>query len=907
MSTKNIAIAYCTDNEEVVKKLEQQLSLSGYQFQRYAGTRSTAGTPLADQLLNQPNPILLIVSDNFLKAAQCMSHGLKLLQEKRGQILPVVISGSSKDEQSGETIRIQTDFERVSDIIQYINYWQDQYLDLRRQKRQMKDFDEEAFNTHLKVMREISSEAGEFLRVLRGMNYLAHQQLAANAFEQFFKFTNDPEGWNRFRSKAPVISWEEEPSFIPADEEEKAPAEKPAAPAMEESAPEEEHPVSVPEEVRPAEEELPPAGLPEIPEISPAGQNQEEAPAEKVEEELPEEAPSMAEEAIEEVAASIELGLEEARMEWAVPAAAEEEEEEAQQKFYLDDDEDDSLVEEEEVEEEVEVEVEVEEEVEEEEDQVSLLVEEALEYFNTGQVQEGLAFMAQAVEENPTSPYLRYHYALMLAQRARDYRTARKILEPVATAEPENQDALFLMGELNELLEDFDAARQYYHHLIDINPMYPNAYYRLGMITAAHFEEEKKAAAHFFKKALKQDGHNADASYQYGLLLSEALDKPKKAIKYFQRTLKIDPAHPFANYDLALVYHHLGQTSRARKAYARAIAINPELRTPENDLAFQEKSAATPGITSSLGHDTIEALKENINRLEELLQAREEETVLLRQEMDKEEEEAPAPKVDQTVLITGATSGIGKATAEIFARHGYRVIITGRRARRLEELKARLQEEYGAGILAIAYDVRDAESVEEVMDKLSGEWSEIDILVNNAGKAKGLAPIHEGQLEHWEEMIDTNLKGLLYMTRAVSPGMVQRRSGHIINVSSTAGRDVYPNGNVYCATKAAVETLTRAIRLDLHKHNVKVSMVSPAHVEETEFALVRFDGDEEKAKIYEGFKPLSPRDVADAIFFLATRPAHVNILDVVLQGVQQASSLVIDRSGRERYEEEEED
>ena len=177
--------------------------------------------------------------------------------------------------------------------------------------------------------------------------------------------------------------------------------------------------------------------------------------------------------------------------------------------------------------------------------------------------------------------------------------------------------------------------------------------------------------------------------------------------------------------------------------------------------------------------------------------------------------------------------------------------------------------------------------------------------MNNAGKAKGFDPIHEGHLEHWDEMIDTNIKGLLYLTRAVTPGMVARRQGHVINVASTAGKEVYPKGNVYCATKFAVDALTKSMRLDLHRHDIRVSQVAPAHVEETEFALVRFDGDQEKANIYEGFQPLTSRDVAETVFFIAQQPAHVNILDVVLQGTQQASSTVIDRSGRDKYQEEE--
>lgn len=184
------------------------------------------------------------------------------------------------------------------------------------------------------------------------------------------------------------------------------------------------------------------------------------------------------------------------------------------------------------------------------------------------------------------------------------------------------------------------------------------------------------------------------------------------------------------------------------------------------------------------------------------------------------------------------------------------------------------------------------------MDSLPEEWQAIDVLVNNAGKAKGLSPIHEGKLEHWEEMIDTNIKGLLYMTRVIAPGMVARETGHIINVGSIAGKEIYPNGNVYCASKAAVDALTAGMRLDLHKFNIRVSQVSPGHVEETEFALVRFDGDAERAQIYKDFQPLKASDVAEVIYFQASRPAHVNIQDVVLYGTQQASATVINRSGR---------
>lgn len=251
------------------------------------------------------------------------------------------------------------------------------------------------------------------------------------------------------------------------------------------------------------------------------------------------------------------------------------------------------------------------------------------------------------------------------------------------------------------------------------------------------------------------------------------------------------------------------------------------------------------------------------------------------------------------VLITGATSGIGRATAEEFARHGHHLILTGRRKDRLDDLCVDLGKTYQIKTLGLHFDVRDRRACEVAVGGLPTFWQDIDVLVNNAGLAQGLHPIHEGIIEDWETMIDTNIKGLLNMTRLISPSMVARRHGHIINVGSIAGTDVYPKGNVYCATKFAVDGLTKSMRLDLYTYGIRVSQVSPAHVEETEFAKVRFHGDEARAKIYEDFKPLKSSDVADAIYFIASRPAHVNIQDIVIMGTQQAGTNFINRSGRE--------
>jgi NADP-dependent 3-hydroxy acid dehydrogenase YdfG len=250
------------------------------------------------------------------------------------------------------------------------------------------------------------------------------------------------------------------------------------------------------------------------------------------------------------------------------------------------------------------------------------------------------------------------------------------------------------------------------------------------------------------------------------------------------------------------------------------------------------------------------------------------------------------------VLITGASSGIGYALANRFSVEGYDLILTGRRKNRLDELGRLLQESNGTEVKILVFDVRNHDEVIEQLESLPEDWKTIDILINNAGLAKGLSTIDKGDTEHWDQMIDTNIKGLLYVTRTVSPWMVAAGKGHIINISSIAGKEVYPNGNVYCASKFAIDALSRAIRIDLHTKGIRVSQISPGAVEETEFALVRFDGDVERAKIYNDFQPLKASDVADAVYYMASCPPHVNIQDITILATQQASAAIIDRSGR---------
>jgi NADP-dependent 3-hydroxy acid dehydrogenase YdfG len=249
---------------------------------------------------------------------------------------------------------------------------------------------------------------------------------------------------------------------------------------------------------------------------------------------------------------------------------------------------------------------------------------------------------------------------------------------------------------------------------------------------------------------------------------------------------------------------------------------------------------------------------------------------------------------NKTALITGATSGIGRATARLFAKKGVRLIICGRRQDRLDALASELQKY--TEVLILNFDVRNKVRVFEMIAGLSEAFSKIDILINNAGNAHGMDTIQDGSLDDWDAMIDINVKGLLYVSKAVIPKMIARNSGHIINIGSTAGKEVYPKGNVYCASKFAVDAINQGMRLDLNGKGIKVGAINPGLVE-TEFSEVRFKNDNERAeKVYQGFTPLKAEDIADIIWFAVTRPPHVNIADLTVMCLDQASSTIVNKT-----------
>jgi NADP-dependent 3-hydroxy acid dehydrogenase YdfG/Tfp pilus assembly protein PilF len=459
------------------------------------------------------------------------------------------------------------------------------------------------------------------------------------------------------------------------------------------------------------------------------------------------------------------------------------------------------------------------------------------------------------------------------------------VQEPVQASQHQEAASYDQMGENALEKGDYLLAKYCWDRVADLDPNTPGILRKLALLTSVHLTDYKETAAYYLEQALKAEPEDAELHFRLGILLRDHLDQPGKALRHFGDTVMLNPDHGEGWLALAQSTHEAGDHAQAASLYQHAVDVNRDLKSEAYDALFlaprQEKA---PAIAE------IEAPSEPPEQNEITTEA-------------PVEEKAPglvsvSTPEPLTVLITGATSGIGRATAECFARHGHRVILTGRRSDRLEALQEHLLGTYQNDAHILHFDVRDYAGTREALQQIPESWQAIDLLINNAGLAKGFAPIHEGDPEHWDTMIDTNIKGLLYVTRCIAPGMVERQRGHIINVGSIAGKEVYPNGNVYCATKFAVDALTKSMRLDLHRHNIRISQVSPGHVEETEFALTRFDGDAEKAKIYNDFQPLKAADVAETIYFIAMQPAHVNIQDVWMSGTQQASTTMINRSGR---------
>lgn len=812
-----LALAYTAEDQETAYAIEAQLE-GWLTFEHFSVDQANEGPILADLLEKQyrnQGSVLLLVSDAFIRNPNTMLDGMRLLQMGR-QLLPVMLEGRAAGPDAPSAL-----VEPQSQIMQYVGYWQNRYLDLRRQARELSEEAGEDFDRYYRKIREISGQANDTLHQIKDDPWRRSlAELQIDSYRQLFIWLDKDELWKSYSSTAI-----QEPIPPP-----------PAKPI-------------IPENQAPADDEAP---KPE--ELTKGDQylSTQAAP-------LP----------------SDSLGSSSASYEAEAPTE-------------LTNDGPDELT------------------------QALSWVQNAWQMAEQGDVDSAIALLETGRDSLPDQYELQYHLALMLATERGDTSASRIVIDELLAKAPNQPDALFLSGELYEAAGEAENALDQWETLADFDADYPDLAYRIGNLLFAQFPDRQYDAATWLKLAIKADPEAADARFNYALLCINTLDKPERAVKELRIVTDQQPTHAAAHFQLAELLREQGEMDLARAAYLRARELDGSYATDGNEASFNQAILIQQTELDSqkeIYEAKLAEQRESFqSALQELHQQVEDLQAGLKEDQDNLDqlslELADLAAAERTgegkiALISGASSGIGRATAIRLAIAGYKLILTGRRQERLGELAKELAEEYQTESQLLVFDIRERIATQQAIDGLSEDWQVIDVLINNAGKAKGLAPVHEGELDHWDEMIDTNLRGLLYLTRAVSPGMVSRKQGFIVNVCSTAGKEVYPKGNVYNATKYAVDALTHAMRLDLVEHGVRVGQICPAHVEETEFALVRFDGDEERAKIYDDFQPLTSPDVAESIYYMISQPDHVNILDVVLQGKQQASSTMIVRSGRQ--------
>jgi NADP-dependent 3-hydroxy acid dehydrogenase YdfG/Flp pilus assembly protein TadD len=825
---EKIIIAYCRDNMDLARHMDEQLSRIGLNFDHITNLPGATPSQFTDALQASTSPVLVIITDNFLRNLNCMANATAVFKAmmRNNRLMPIVADGIRINEEENTVEKVVTKFDRVIHAIQYLNYWQNIYLETNAQLEHLSGQQKAACLEKLEQIKSVNEQISDLFNSIRDNEYVLWDDLKRNDFELFFqkfginewhpqfKQINQIKSTNQQKSETATATLEQqiaEPAIHIASLPEKEVITEPIAE------------VNIEQQAVTAQRET---MLNIIRELEEEEQDLEAHITEDEDLDLDqwESNPGIAPVASEiepEVSASMPIVGDKPAKEDSKAKPSQTRQKEKK---------DDYLV-----------------KVMEARAKI-----EALTAF--GEYHEAIELSKQLHASHPQDDALRFQYTQLLATHSNaPIEVEQELNILVKNGYPESQISV-LRGDLALQQNDPVLAKEWWNSAVLADPEDAKTHLKLGDLLESHFRGAKKTAAMHYRMAAEILENDPRPSMKYANLMLDYLDKPKKAAKYFRKAAAIQEDLPEAWYGLALAEHHLGNDEAGAEAYQKAFTLTPNLRSEVLDKIFQ------PYLTKTTEPEVPEVL---------------------------------------TVIVTGATSGIGLATARIFLENGHRVIMTGRRNERLIDQKEQLSTEYPESeVLTAPFDVRNLTEVNHFIDHLPEEWRNIDVLINNAGLAKGLSFIHEGDITEWDTMIDTNIKGLLYMTRAIAPHMVARKKGHIINISSSAGKEVYPKGNVYCATKWAVEALTKGMRLDLHQHGIRVSQVSPGHVENTEFAITRFSGDAEKANIYQDFQPLHATDIAETIYFMVTRPSHVNIQDIQIFASQQANSTVIDRSGR---------
>ena len=855
----NLTIGYNEADKFIAQEIKQSLEQVGI-IVNLIPSNLPGGEYLFDRLKTNTGKSLILISNNFLKDSNSIYNAFdtcKSLMEQN-QLLSVICPNLAIVD--GKVDKSATKIEKIGDMIKFMNYWQEKYLDIRKglRKDDLNASEQQLLSEKLNIVRPISSEMGEILRLFKVHKAAYLEELRASSYSAIFNLLNNQSAHRQLKEglesglyKAKLA----EGILLNSQSE-----------SVEET-------VVVEEELV---EDM--VNLDSIPGMSLLGgrssfengiNNSSDSEISTPELESPSEVDFRETESVDTNDSSPihsddskhlskifeeETNPEDNLLEPNVPTVSTKELE-SDSKSNDFDEEDDDFDADDLLKEFI--------NKENEKFEADYLIQ-AIALFQEDKRDEAFSLIELGIKKTQSGYAAIKWIDFLIESDEQDeaYAFALQALEEDSF----NEQLVYKIGMLELDRGRTADAIQRFEKVLGLDPEFEDVYYTLAILLIDHVPNSETRALKLLKRSIKFDNSNIDAQYRYALLLLEKFNEEGKGKKGLLKVLKRDPDHLFANYDLALFYHNKNEAEKALEYYIAAIENNEELQTPENDQAFGYSSGEA--ADSPYQTETAEYYKNKRSTKKGI------------------------------TLITGATSGIGKATAYEFASNGHDLILTGRRMDRLEAIGKDLEHTFNINTKILCFDVRSFDAVKEQLESLNDQWSKIDILVNNAGLARGLAPIHEGDIEHWETMIDTNIKGLLYMSRLISKQMVDRNHGHIINVCSTAGKETYPNGNVYCATKFAVDALTKAMRLDLYKFGIRVSQVSPAHVEETEFAKVRFDQDEEKAKIYNDFNPLKSSDVAETIYFISSRPPHVNIQDILVMGTQQAGSTFIDRSGR---------
>lgn len=839
MQAKQVHILYAAEQETLAQAIQNQIR-SSYVRWHQNSTAERLEEILASTDARANSLILVLVSDNFLKSADCMRRLMLFTQEENIAILlPVLVDGSRLDV-AGKLEAYATNIATIQDTIFYRDFWYDEWIRLRKLGNSATEDELRELESCKNFAKKMQPMMNTILRHLNNARPQTLALLQADEYEYLFdklalKELNTAE--RRYSLTEAVaqddVEVTDEELSADAEAEQLFEALSTRLPAVEEVV------VTLPEDVQPLSFDL--GALP--------------IEVEKEDEVIAEEAQVIAE---EETIIEEEIIAETPAVVSPLTAVL---------NSYRSHDDNTTETSQDDL------------------DQHLRQVEE-----QTTAVVETNAFPTNSlatITHNDSHDFLLGGETNVFFDIPED--TASKftdseenasvgapIFEQYNIKEVNDLDILFVLADTETEESDYDNAAACFERILELDHDNGRALLGLARLYARYLNRANDADK-TYRKALICNDENANLHYEYALFLQDAMPTQRRHVaEILLDAVEINPYFEEAYLALAKTYITANQNIQAKAAYLQACLLNP---TQHNEGIEKQLKIARPQVAPLLVAPVVEAVIE------------EEAPVLAAVAVAEVE---PNPNAEKVVLVTGATSGIGKAIAEKFISEGYRVIINGRRTARLVDMRATFDEKTQAQICCLPFDVRNQADIEAALFSLPEEFKNIDILINNAGLAKGATPIHEGLWSDWETMIDTNLKGLLAMTRQIAPLMVAKQRGHIINIGSAAGKDAYPNGNVYCATKAAVDMLTRAMRLDLFKHEIRVSAVQPGMVE-TEFAEVRYEDAERAKKLYEGITPLKAEDVADAVFFVASRPQHVNIQDVLMYCQQQAHTTTVNR------------